>query len=221
MTARTRTRTMEVVTVTTVDYLASLDAALVGPRRVRRDLVQEARDHLEDATAAYVRAGYDQRDAAAMAVRDFGSVDEVAPAFQTTLAVASSRRTALLLLAVLSVQPFVWDGPWSTSEASPTGTLYAVLDVGVEVLGGVVLAAAALLVLATGIGSRWVRNGRALARVTGLVTVSSAVSLKLTGITMTLAAGAFTPAHWLMLLAFLLVPLSVTGVSARRTLATA
>ena len=79
-------------------YLAELDAALVGPRRVRRDLVREAGDHLEDATDAYRRAGRDSSEAERLAVRDFGTLDEIAPAFQTTLAVAASRRTAWLLL---------------------------------------------------------------------------------------------------------------------------
>jgi hypothetical protein len=216
---------MEVVstaTTTRVNYLDSLAAALVGPRRVKRGLMQEARDHLDDATAAYVRAGYDEPDASARAVADFGSVDEVAPAFQTTLAVASSRRTALLLLAVLSVQPFVWDGPLNSSHGSPGGTFYAVLDVGVEVVGGIMLAAAALLVLASGIGSRWIRDGRVLARVTGLVTIVSAVTLKLTGIAMTVVSySLLAPQHWLLLLCFLVVPLSVAAASARRTLATA
>jgi len=215
---------MEIVstaTTTCVDYLDALDAALVGPRRTKRELVQEARDHLDDATAAYVRAGYDEPDAAARAVADFGSVDEVAPAFQTTLAVASSRRTALLLFAVLSVQPFLWDGPWSKAEESPSGLVYGILDVGVEILGTVALAAALLLVLATGIGSRWIRNGRVLARITGVVTIASAVTIKLAGIALTLASSTFTPLHWVMLLGFVLVPLSVTGALARKTLATA
>jgi hypothetical protein len=107
------------------------------------------------------------------------------------------------------------------SEESPSGLVYGILDVGVEILGAVVLAAAFLLVLATGIGSRWIRNGRLLARITGVVTIVSAVTLKLTGITMTLASSTFTPMHWVMLLGFLLVPLSVTGALARKTLATA
>ena len=74
-------------------YVAALDSALDGPRRVRRGLVTEARDHLDDATDAYRRAGYETVEAERLAVADFGELDEVVPAFQTTLAVAASRRT--------------------------------------------------------------------------------------------------------------------------------
>ena len=68
-------------------YVAALDSALNGPRRVRRGLVTEARDHLKDATDAYRRAGYETVEAERLAVADFGELDEVVPAFQTTLAV--------------------------------------------------------------------------------------------------------------------------------------
>ncbi|MGL4175937.1 MAG: permease prefix domain 1-containing protein, partial [Dermatophilaceae bacterium] len=90
-------------------YLARLDAALVGPRRVRRSLLAEAEGHLEDATDALTEAGLSPDAAARRAVTEFGDVGVVAPAFQETLTVASSRRTAWLLLLALSYQPFLWD----------------------------------------------------------------------------------------------------------------
>jgi hypothetical protein len=213
---------MDVVsTASTSTYLASLDAALVGPRRVKNGLLQEARDHLDDASAAYVRAGYDDGHAAALAVADFGTVDEVAPGFQSTLAVASARRTALLLVGALAIQPFVWDGPVNPNHGSPDGVLYAILDVGVEVFGGLALATAVVLLLAGGIGRRWIGDGRLLARVTALVTLASTVSIKLSGLAMTLVSvGHLAPAHWLLLVGCLLVPMSLAGASARRTLQT-
>ena len=206
--------------MTVAPYLAELDAALVGPRRKRRDLMQEASDHLDDATDAYLRAGYDRPDAEQQAVVDFGSVDEVAPAFQTTLAVASSRRTALILLAVLALQPFAWDGPFSSHSAPPDGLLFAFLDTGVEYVGGAMIAAALLLVAATGIGNRWWQAGRGIARLTGLVVIGSAVTIKVMGVTMVLLSGGFAPGPWAMVLVFLLVPFSIAATSARRTLAT-
>jgi len=201
-------------------YVAELDAALVGPRRVRRDLVREAGDHLEDATDAYRRAGLDSSEAERLALRDFGTIDEIAPAFQTTLAVAASRRTAWLLLAILSIQPFLWDGGLASADTPPPdGLFYAVLDVFVEVVGGAAIVAVILLVAATGIGNRWFRAGRGIARLTGYVALGSAVMTKLVGIAMTAMSEGASPVSWLMLAVFILVPMSVAGASARRTLA--
>lgn len=205
--------------MTVVPYLADLDAALVGPSRARRDLLQEARDHLDDATDAYLRAGYETAEAERQAVVDFGTLDEVAPAFQTTLAVASARRTAWLLLAVLTVQPFVWDGPFSDHSAPPDGLVFAILDNGVEYVGAVMIAAAVVLAVATGIGNRWFRAGRGIARATSYVVIGSAVSITIIGITMTLLSSTFATVPWLMLLTFIVVPMSVAATSARRTLA--
>ena len=200
-------------------YVAALDAALVGPVRVRRGLVQEARDHLEDATDAYLRAGYDDVEAQRRAVDDFGRLDDVVPAFQSTLAVASARRTAGLLLGVLSIQPFLWDGGHRAQQHAPDGLMYAVLDVGIEVVGGAFIIAAALLLLATGVGSRWFHVGR-VARATSVLALAAASLTTAIGVTMTLLSGGVAASHWVMLLVFLWAPMSLTAVSARRTLAT-
>jgi hypothetical protein len=223
MTGFARRASMEAVANARDDYLRRLDDALVGPRRVKRDLLREAADHLEDAAYAYRDAGYDEPDAASMAVADFGAVDEVAPAFQTTLAVASSRRTAWMLFAFLAIQPFLWDGGLSLADArsAPEGVVYAVLDIAVEVVGAVMLLSAVLLVAATGIGNRWLRAGRTLARLTGLVTIGAALWITLTGISMTLLSSGLEPVHWAMLGVFIVAPMSLTAASARRTLAAA
>jgi hypothetical protein len=206
--------------MTVAPYLADLDAALVGPGRVRRDLLQEARDHLTDATDAYRRAGYDTAEAERQAVADFGTVDEVAPGFQTTLAVASARRTAWLLLGILACQPFLWDGPLSVSSApAPDGLAYAVLDKGVEIIGALMITLAVLLVVASGIGNRWFHAGRGIARTTSFVAIGSAVLMKVTGISMALLNHGLGPAHWLMLFGCIVLPMSLTAISARRTLA--
>ena len=217
---RTSARCGTMAAMTVAGYLADLDATLVGPRRVRRDLVREAGDHLEDATDAYVRAGYGRPDAERRAVADFGTLEEIAPAFQTTLAVAASRRTARLLLAILCVQPFLWDGPLATGDAVPPGGwLYPLLDVGVEVLGAGTMVAAVLLVVASGLGNRWFRAGRRLARLTSYVALLAAGFVVLTGVTMTALSQPRSLLAWLMLSVFILVPMSATGLSARRTFA--
>lgn len=200
-------------------YVAALDGALVGPARVRRGLVREARDHLEDATTALGDSGYDRTEAERIAVADFGTLDEIVPAFQTTLAVAASRRTAWMLLAVLSIQPFLWDGPFGHDGApQPDGLLFSILDHFVEWGGGVMIATAAVLLVATGIGNRWFPAGRGLARVTAITTIACAASIKVVAVGMVLLSSASDPASWAMVLVFIMIPFSAAASQARRTL---
>lgn len=207
-------------------YVVRLGAALVGPRRARRDLLREVADHLEDASEAYVRAGLTEAEAGARAVADFGTVAEVAPGLQTTLAVASSRRTVALLLTVLGVQPFLWDSGLAGllgldgAASEPSGRVYAVLDGLVEYGGGVVMAGALLLLVGCGIGNRWFHAGPRIALVTGWFGLAAAVVLPLIGLAMTALAARAEAGAWLLLVALLVAPLVLVGVSARRTLAT-
>jgi hypothetical protein len=214
-----RAATLEYVS-TAEAYVTALDRELVGPGRVRRGLVQEARDHLDDATAAYRRAGRDRTDAERLAVDDFGDLDEIVPAFQTTLAVAASRRTAWMLFAVLSIQPLLWDGPLGPNQPDPEGLFYAILDNGVEYAGGLMILTSIALLVATGIGNRWFAAGRGIARFTSITTIVAAVSIKATGIGMVLlSTGTGEPMVWLLFAVFILVPFTVTAGQARRTLA--
>jgi hypothetical protein len=201
-------------------YVAALDQSLVGPRRVRRGLVQEAHDHLDDASTSLSDAGYDRAEAERIAVADFGSLDQIVPAFQTTLAVAASRRTAWMLFAVLAIQPFLWDGPLGPDNGPPPdGVFFKILDRGVEYGGGLMILTSLALLVATGVGNRWFAAGRGIARLTSFTTIGAAVSMKLTAIAMVLLSSAGSPVAWLMVAAFLVVPMSVTAASARRTLA--
>jgi hypothetical protein len=206
-------------------YLARLDAALVGPGRTRRSLVREAADHLDDATDALVRAGHDEEAAALRAVEDFGTVPEVAASFQTTLAVAASRRTAWLLLLVLGYQPFLWDSGLDlaseTHAARPDFWLVGVLDEVIEIGGGLVLLGAALALVGTGIGNRWWSVGRVAARLTGRFALAAAAFVPLTCVAMTLAAGGWTLGFWALVLGLMVLPLGAVAGSARRTLAAA
>jgi hypothetical protein len=88
--------------VVTIDrYLAGLAAELRGPRRLKADLLAEARDSLCDAADAYQQKGLGAAAAARRAVAEFGGVAEIAPAYQAELAVAQGRRTARLIAAGL------------------------------------------------------------------------------------------------------------------------
>ncbi|WP_344104053.1 permease prefix domain 1-containing protein [Myceligenerans crystallogenes] len=203
-------------------YLDELGKALVGPARVRRDLLREAAGHLEDATEAHAAAGLTETDAAARAVADFGSVAEVAPGFQTTLAVASARRTAWLLFGVLVVQPFLWDGGLIRFDSTPApgGPLYATLGTAVETTGAVTMALAALLLVATRIGARRAGTGRSLAVATAGVAMISAALMVGTGLALTALGAGRDPAGWILVTALVVVPMGFITASARRTLAT-
>jgi hypothetical protein len=207
-------------------YLARLDAALVGPGRARRSMVREAADHLDDATDALVRAGHDEDAAARRAIADFGTVPEVAASFQTTLAVAASRRTAWLLLIVLGCQPFLWDSGLNLASGShhptrPDSWLVHVLDQAIEIGGGLMLAGALITLVATGIGNRWWPIGRTTARVTGVFALVATAFVPLTCLVMTVASGGATTGFWALVLALMVLPLGGVAASARRTLAAA
>jgi hypothetical protein len=205
------------------DYLARLDAALVGPRRTRRSLVREAADHLDDATEALVNAGYDEESAARQAVVDFGSVPDIAASFQTALAVAASRRTAWLLLLVLGYQPLLWDSGLNLASnstgARSDGWLFHLLDGAIEAGSWFVLVGALFLLVATGIGNRWWCIGRATARFAGVFALAATTFVPLTSVGMIVAAGSADVGLWMLALALVVLPLAGVAVSARRTLA--
>ncbi len=151
-------------------YVAGLAGALRGPRKVRADLVAEARDSLTDAAEAFREAGLDEHAAQARAVREFGTYAEVVPGYQAELAVAQGRRTALLIaLALPTVQqlaPLMWWHSPYTSHVTASPYYYRLAE-GFDYLalgGGLV---AALAVIAFGWGSRYLRDGVGLTPVVG------------------------------------------------------
>lgn len=170
-----------------VDYLRELERRLRGPVRVRADLLAEARDSLLDAAEAYRRAGLDAGEAERRAVADFGAVEEVAPSYQTELALAQGRRTAGLLLA-MPLLTVVWALVW-WSKPTAGGQAPAVAVLAGRVWDGVALAClvgAGVAVVATGRGLRRIRAPRRIARLTGVAA---------------LAAGTVAAALWVPLVA--------------------
>jgi hypothetical protein len=151
-------------------YVAGLAATLRGPRRVRADLVAEARDSLVDAAEAYRGSGLSPAQAESRAVAEFGSYAEVVPDYQAELAVAQGRRTALLIaLALPTLQQLAplmwWRGPWSNHGAAAPGYFRLAEGFDYLALGGGLLAA--LVLLGFGWGSRYIRDGVRLTRVVG------------------------------------------------------
>jgi hypothetical protein len=136
---------------TVVGYLQELEGRLRGPARARAELLAEARDSLHDAVEAHRCAGLDPGAAERRAVADFGALDEVAPGYQTELALVQGRRTAGLLL-VLPLLGVVWDLVWSFKPATggpapPAAVLFGRLWVGIALS---CLAGAGVAVAATG-----------------------------------------------------------------------
>jgi hypothetical protein len=209
-------------------YVADLDRDLRGPRRMKRDILTEARDSLVDATAAYQKAGLDPRDAERRAVAEFGDVAEIAPGYQTELALAQSRRTAWVVIATLVLQTVVWDNllPAVFSDRPVVGgSLAESVDTSLEWLGGVLWAAAFTVLIVSGIGSRYLHPGARLVRTTGMFGLVVCGILALGGGLMTALSPATSQTPWLEtagpLLVFLALPIVCIVRSSRRCFAVA
>ena len=204
-------------------YLADLRAAIPGPSWTRRDLLREAGDHLEDATDAYTAAGYTPTEAEALALRDFGSVDDIAPGFRDTVAIGAARRTAVLLVLVMLPQAFLWDGGIelgaSAHSAAPDSGLFHVLDIVIGYVGTAGAIGALVALAVTAIGQRWLRIGRRAARLTAAWSLATAMIVPIIGFTMLALAGGLTVFLALSALAFMAAPFALVALSAQRTLA--
>ncbi|MFI5691476.1 permease prefix domain 1-containing protein [Kribbella sp. NPDC051586] len=203
------------------DYLAALSKELRGPRRRKADLLAEARDHLTDATEAFEADGFDRYDAEKHAVADFGAIEDVAPGYRSELAISQSRRTAMMLLLALMIQPIVWQGGawvWTQDQTGSTA-LNDLLQVVVRDIGGVVIAGAVLAVLGTGIGQRFPLVREHVSRVTALFTLAGSALIAAIGVTMT-ATSAHAPGlpAYGVVGTFVVLPLAFVSVQAARGL---
>ncbi|GII57185.1 hypothetical protein Pth03_55740 [Planotetraspora thailandica] len=175
------------------DYVIGLRRALHGPVRAKRDLLAEARDGLADAALAYADEGYDRAEAERLAVADFGSVAEVAPAFQEELAVAQGRRTAALLFVSVPVTALMWSLIWKVFPepvAAPAPpwwfwTVSRIIDY-TQLATGL---AAGLALFAFGRGLRVVRRPRVLTRVLGIAVLTQILVTAVLGTALAQGAG--------------------------------
>lgn len=161
----------EVVPADDIDgFIDGLSQHLRGPRRIRADMVAEARHSLVDAAESYQDAGLAPVDARRRAVAEFGSYPEVVPDYQAELAVAQGRRTVLLIavalpLLVLAAPLMWWRSPWAGQSQLPAG--YARLTAGFDVLSVAGALLAVLVLVGYGWGSRYIRDGVYLTEVVG------------------------------------------------------
>jgi hypothetical protein len=216
------------------EYMAGLSRRLTGPRQVKADLLAEARDGLVDAAEAYARAGLPSSDATARAVSDFGGYRQVAAAYQTELAAAQGRRTAVLVTitmpAAMLRSRLMWMGsPWSTSTPPPDSG-YLLVSYSFTILQLTALIMAALTLLGYGWGSRFLPAERVpapvlLTELMGVGVLFFVAAQALTGIVVYAWSVHIWPASagWPpMLVGAVLLPLCLLGVgrSALRCLRT-
>lgn len=207
-------------------YLTELGAALRGPRRAKADLLAESRDGLIDAAEAYESGGLCRDDAQRQAVADFGTLEELVPAYQAELSLAQGKRTALLVLFVFAAQPFLWNYAyrWVTNTSiNDPRTGYAFADDLVKTFGSVTLLVSLLGVLTYGIGLRHNGIRTRIAKLTGAFALAVAVSFAVLGTLLAVLSKEptvlLTLVHYLWMVAFVLVPVTWIARSAGRCLA--
>lgn len=132
-------------------HVAELDRLLRGPGGVKRSMIAEVHDGLHDATEAYREGGLDPRQAAASAVRDFGTARDVAPLMQEELTARQGRHTALLLAVAFPAMLLAWDLLWQTGHgwSAPPPAAVRVLSRTLDIGTAVIAAAAVVLLVAT------------------------------------------------------------------------
>jgi hypothetical protein len=156
-------------------YAEGLAAALRGPRRLRADLVAEARDSLLDATEAHIDAGMPPVAAAQRAVAEFGRHREIVPGYQRELAAAQGKRTVLWLATVLPLLHLLaplmwWRGPWLGT--SDPGAGYWALTADYDYLSIGASLAAVILLAGFGWGSRYISDSVRYARAVGIAVLA-------------------------------------------------
>ena len=185
-------------------YMQELNRKLRGPRRAKADLLAEARGSLIDAVSALETRGVPTDEAQRKAVVEFGTVEQIAPGYQTELAVLQGRRTGLLIFCVFFAQCFLWD------DAQNSALVMLVKWSGAAVLS---------LAVVTLIASR--RAGRRLGLVSGIFGYAVVAHFTVMGIVLTAMRNG---THFLGLsgiprtCVFLLLPLAWIAVSAQRSI---
>lgn len=211
-------------------YIDELGSGLRGPRRVKSDLLAEARDALLDAVSAYERGGLARQAAEACAVAEFGSVAEIGPQYQVELAFSQGRRTALSIFLILIVQAAAWQMVWPVIRPEPVTDptlMSAALSGALGSLAGVALVGSLAAMLACGVGVRRLSGACSqVTRATG--TFALAVAVSLTALSLALGCAAPRAGSILSLsvglpwaVAFLLIPMAGVAVLGRRCLAAA
>ncbi|MEU7998286.1 permease prefix domain 1-containing protein [Micromonospora sp. NPDC049060] len=137
---------------TVEERLRELGAHLRGPRRLKSDLLTEARHGLLDAVEAYRADGLPATEAQRRAVAEFGSPAQLAPAYQAELAAGALRGLSLRVIALATVAFVAGDLTWQGSSwgGSPPPAAYQLLSASVGWIWAAAFALAATGLLPAG-----------------------------------------------------------------------
>lgn len=137
------------------DFVEQISRRLRVSARRRARIVQDIRDHLDDAVARYMSQGVDRRAAEEDAVKAFGPPPDLAQLFNADAAAAAVRRAPMIMAAcgVAVVAGFLLAAIVQPHNAAPAGTFQQVAFFG-AVLGLQFAFVAGLRVLAR-VGACW------------------------------------------------------------------
>ncbi|TGA85619.1 permease prefix domain 1-containing protein [Streptomyces sp. MZ04] len=177
-------------------YLTTLEAALHGPVRAKARLLEEVRDGLTDAVAEHASRGLPHDRAAELALRDFGSMDDLVASCQRELTIAQARHTSRSIAVTAPFLVACWflvrnagdDQDWSLPWAAQ---LMAVYLAGTAVVAAL-LAAGALA--ATGTLARWLPTPDELPRMVGWTGTTASISMAVA--TLALATASILATNW-------------------------
>jgi len=82
-------------------------------------MITEARDSLLDTAEALESTGLGREEAERAAVREFGTVGEIAPGYQEELTISAGRRLAALLFLGMPLTTIMWSVLWRIFPAAP------------------------------------------------------------------------------------------------------
>ncbi len=159
------------------EHVAALAVALHGPARAKARILTEVRDCLTDAATALAH----DADPPGAAVRDFGPVDEVAPAFQRELSIAQARRTARMVALAAPVLAACW--LLGAQPGRPPAVHLLAAHLGGVTAATALLAAAALA--ATGTLARRLPTPRRLPSMVAWTGTTASVALAVSAVTLT------------------------------------
>lgn len=127
------------------DHVAALSAALHGPVRAKSRMIQEIRDGLTDTVEAHTHDGVPPDVAARLAVREFGTPEQLVPSCQRELTIAQARRTALSVTLTVPFLIACWHLIWTAGQGwqlQQTAQLVAVQLAAVAAVATLLMAAA-------------------------------------------------------------------------------
>lgn len=127
------------------DHVAALSAALHGPVRAKSRMIQEIRDGLTDTVEAHTHDGVPPDVAARLAVREFGTPEQLVPSCQRELTIAQARRTALSVTLTVPSLIACWHLIWTAYQGwqlQQTAQLVAVQLAAVAAVATLLMAAA-------------------------------------------------------------------------------